>query len=331
MVHKITLVQACDGLIRSKMAAGLSPHTIADYKNTFKKLFLFFDGEIPLQNISRKDIVDFFAWLQEDYISNPDGVAPRRNKPLSPKSIRNIHTNLSAFWVWAIAEEFVQKNVVKGVDKPSASPPVIEPYTKDDVVALLKACDLSRTWKTRASIANSRPTADRDRAIILTLLDTGVRASELCGIRYGDVNLTTNSIRIQGKGAGKGPKERNVYIGKNTAKALWKNLLPRLDDIQADDPIFAVGQDGDWRPINRNVLGKLLKRIAGRAGIDDVYPHRFRHTFAITYLRNEGDIFTLQSLLGHSDLTMVKRYALIANVDCETAHRKASPVDNWRL
>ena len=331
MVHKITLVQACDGLIRSKMAAGLSPHTIADYENTFKKLFLFFDGEIPLQNISRKDIVDFFAWLQEDYISNPDGVAPRRNKPLSPKSIRNIHTNLSAFWVWAIEEEFVQKNVVKGVDKPSASPPVIEPYTKDDVVALLKACDMSRTWKTRASIANSRPTADRDRAIILTLLDTGVRASELCSIRYGDVNLTTNSIRIQGKGAGKGPKERNVYIGKNTAKALWKNLLPRLDDIQADDPIFAVGQDGDWRPINRNVLGKLLKRIAGRAGIDDVYPHRFRHTFAITYLRNEGDIFTLQSLLGHSDLTMVKRYARIANIDCETAHRKASPVDNWRL
>jgi len=68
MVHKITLVQACEGLIRTKTAAGLSPHTIADYKNTFKKLFLFFDGEIPLQDISRKEMVDFFAWLQEDYI-----------------------------------------------------------------------------------------------------------------------------------------------------------------------------------------------------------------------------------------------------------------------
>jgi hypothetical protein len=78
MVHKITLAQACDGLIRTKTATGLSPHTIADYKNTFKKLFLFFDGEIPLQDISRKEMVDFFAWLQEDYISNPDGVAPRR-------------------------------------------------------------------------------------------------------------------------------------------------------------------------------------------------------------------------------------------------------------
>ncbi len=190
---------------------------------------------------------------------------------------------------------------------------------------------MSRTWKTRASIPNTRPTADRDRAIILTLLDTGVRASELCSNRYRDVNLTTNSIRIQGKGAGKGPKERRVYVGKNTAKVLWKNLLPRLDDIQADAPIFVVGQDGGWRPINRNVLGKLLKRIAERAGVKDVNPHRFRHTFAIAYLRNDRDIFTLQSLLGHSDLTIVKRYARVAYVDCETAHRKASPVDNWRM
>ena len=58
MVHKITLAQACDGLIQTKTATGLSPHTIADYTNTFKKLFLFFDGEIPLQDISLKEMVD---------------------------------------------------------------------------------------------------------------------------------------------------------------------------------------------------------------------------------------------------------------------------------
>jgi site-specific recombinase XerD len=181
MAHKITLVQACEGLLRTKTAAGLSPHTIADYKNTFKKLFLFFDDEIPLQDISRKDIVDFFAWLQEDYISNPDGVAPRRKKPLSPKSIRNIHTNLSAFWVWAIEEDFVQKNVVKGVDKPSASPPVIEPYTKDDVVALLRAC-------------------------------------ELCGISIEDANLDANNIKIRGKRPCRDPMERLVYFGRRTGQ-----------------------------------------------------------------------------------------------------------------
>lgn len=68
MANKIIIAQAGEGLIQTKMATGLSPHVIADYKNTFKKIFLFFDGEIPLQDISRKEMVDFFAWLQEDYI-----------------------------------------------------------------------------------------------------------------------------------------------------------------------------------------------------------------------------------------------------------------------
>ena len=83
--------------------------------------------------------------------------------------------------------------------------------------------------------------------------------------------------------------------------------------------------------MTREHLCLLLHRLGERAGIRKVHPHRFRHTFAINYLRNGGDVFTLKELLGHSDLEMTEHYARIAQVDTANGHRKAGPVDNWRL
>jgi integrase/recombinase XerD len=78
-------------------------------------------------------------------------------------------------------------------------------------------------------------------------------------------------------------------------------------------------------------LRQVINALGEKAGVNHSYPHRFRHTFAITYLRSGGDVFTLQILLGHSSLDMVRRYALVAEIDAERVHRKASPADNWRL
>jgi integrase/recombinase XerD len=162
-------------------------------------------------------------------------------------------------------------------------------------------------------------------------VDTGIRAQELCDIQIGDLNLGTNSVKIGGKGHGRDKKERHVFISKRTAKALWRYITPRLSASGEEDRLFAVNIDDDPRPMSRDVLRRLLKRIGDRAGVSGVHPHRFRHTFAINYLRNGGDVFTLQALLGHSSLVMVQRYLRIAQTDCSEAHKQASPVENWRL
>ena len=94
------------------------------------------------------------------------------------------------------------------------------------------------------------------------------------------------------------------------------------------DPAFATDKD---RPLTRRRILAIINTISKRAGVTDANVHRFRHTFAINYLRNGGDIYTLQRILGHSTLDMVKRYLEIAQADLEKAHRKASPVSNWGL
>lgn len=83
--------------------------------------------------------------------------------------------------------------------------------------------------------------------------------------------------------------------------------------------------------MDRLHLLKLLYSAARRAGVTDVHPHRFRHTFAITYFRNEGDPYSLQIILGHETMEMVRRYLSIAKADIDAFHCRASPVDNWRL
>jgi integrase/recombinase XerD len=175
-----------------------------------------------------------------------------------------------------------------------------------------------------------RATAYRDRAIILMLLDTGLRASELCSLHVEDVDLKSGKVSVRhGVGGGaKGGKGRTVFLGKTARKALWRYLVDREDGDFPAAPLFTNKSE---RSLNKDALRQVINALGGKAGIKHCYPHRFRHTFAITNLRSGGDLFTLKSLLGHSSLDMVQHYARVAEVDVEQAHRKASPADNWRL
>lgn len=112
-----------------------------------------------------------------------------------------------------------------------------------------------------------------------------------------------------------------------TAQALWRYLSTR-PEAQPDESLF-ITYNG--REIDPTQIAKSLKTLGNKAGVKGVHPHRFRHTFAIQYLRNGGDPYTLQLLLGHSTLEMVKRYLSLAQMDIDKAHRRASPVDNWAL
>jgi integrase/recombinase XerD len=271
---------------------------------------------------------NYFVWLRTDY-------KPRRitgdGQALASKTIHNFYVSLSAFFTWA-CREFELPNPIKTVPVPKFEQAPIEPLTKEEVEALLKACDLCNEAKTvdRRKYVMRRWSGKRDQAIIMMLLDTGLRASELSALKIGDVDLKTGKalVRHGRAGGAKGGKGRTVFLGKAARRTLWRYLTEREDGEDPDAPLFLVKYD---RPLNKNALRLLIVHLGQKAGVKKCHPHRFRHTFAITYLRAGGDLFTLQALLGHSTLDMVQHYARVAEIDIEQAHKRASPADNWRL
>jgi len=326
----LTLSQAAEGFILAKEVAGCSPHTIASYELALRRLKEFFSPGDLLTNLTADDVRAFIRHLQTSEFPQP-GAVERPPKTLSSKTVRNIHTALSSLWTWAVEEGYAKVHVVRAVTPPKPEAPQIETLTEEQIRAILAAVDHSAPWKNSPNTRCTRPRLLRlrDRATILFLLDTGVRASELVNLTLADVDLRAGTVQVRGKsrmGSGQG-KQRTVYLGKTSRKALWQYLTAR-DEKEKAAPLFATLEG---RKQDRRHLGRHLSRLGERAGVPRVYPHRFRHTFALNFLRQLPNIYALQRLMGHSDLKMMRRYLALAQADCAAAHRAASPVDNWCL
>ena len=306
---KITLSQAITMSLEAKQAQRLSGNTLIDYKRTYRKFQAFFVYDPRVINITVQDICKFLNSL--------DGV--------SKKTVLNCHIGLSSLWTWLKEEEICPENIVRKVKRPKPEIRAIDPFTREEVVALLDA--LERPLHTRVqgkkSCSHRLPNILRNRAIILLLLDTGIRATELCTLQFKDLNL--NRVKVFGKGS----KERILPISARTRQVIREYLEnERRDPVTQDDYLFVTRWN---KPLSNDELYHLVAHAGARAGISRAHPHKFRHTFAINFLRNGGNIYALQMMLGHSSLEMVKRYLAIAQADLEEIHKKASPVTSWQL
>lgn len=319
------LSQAIEGFVLSRTADGISQSTLAIYRHFLRLLTRYLDDP-DCAAITEQQIIAFAAWLQTDYVpTRPGG----KQHPLSPSSISNAWSATRSFFAWA-----EQRLGLARLDlvwkRPRVFQEAIQPFSQEDVQRLLAATQYTATAKTerRRAFKTKRPTALRDRAILLLLLDTGIRAGECARLLVGDLDFATGDVAIRRFGTGRKTHGRHVRVSARTAAALWDYLSQRPTP-RPDDPLFLSTRTK--RALDRNRLANLIEDLGARAGVSDAHPHRLRHTFAIEYLRNGGDIYTLQSLLGHSELDMVKRYLALARADLADAHRRASPVDRWRL
>lgn len=318
------LSAAIEGFQIHMAAEGLSPNTQADYNRSLRRLVAWYGEADPIvDDIDDEAIAQFMASL--DVPASPAGIAPRPARPIGKKQRRNIHTGLSAFWTWAVKVKIATRHVMRLVDRPRPEKPAIIPYSQDDIKALLAVCERSRRYARpgKRECDHRRPTGVRDQAIILLLLDTGLRASELCSLTIRQVDLKRRRVIVYGKG----DKQRMIPFSPVTAEALWQFASEERTGALANEPFFT----GSRGALTRSGLLQLLQSLGERAGVDDVFVHRFRHTFAVSFLRNNGDPYSLQDLLGHESMETVRRYVHLARADLVAAHQKASPVANWQL
>ncbi|MFC2105239.1 tyrosine-type recombinase/integrase [Candidatus Bipolaricaulota bacterium] len=207
-------------------------------------------------------------------------------------------------------EGLVEVSPMTGVEIPRVPQSMPRILSSQEIQKLLRAAK-SGTWY-----------GIRNHAILATFLDTGLRLSELINLNAADVDLHSQSILVRN---GKGSKDRQVYIGRTLARSLRRWAEVRPYGHKAD----AYFSTRDGRRLDKRNVARIIERISVRAGLGDrrIHPHLLRHTHATHFIKNGGDPFSLQRLLGHSDIKTTMIYVNLAGVDLEEAHAKASPVD----
>ncbi|HEY3412828.1 MAG TPA: tyrosine-type recombinase/integrase [Armatimonadota bacterium] len=331
-----TLVRYADLWFRYSQNRNHSPTTL-DLKRFIVGKFLWYLRANGHASFGRFEIEDFLAYLVADH--SKDGGRwgdSRLTKPDGKRTKLTYYQYLAAFFNYLVKDGYLSVSPMQGMGTPDAPVDQIKSFDPDELERLFAAAKESHHPK-------------RDVAILSLLLDTGIRASELCGITYADLDLEHNAVTVLGKG----DKRRTVYYGPTTYGALW-NLIHENQRVQPSrrtykrrgrspehtvqplresDAVFC----GDRRTegngaLTRSGLLQLMERLGTAAGVTKkrCSPHTWRHTFAVSFLRNGGNSFSLQQILGHTNLQMTRHYVNLAKADISNQQQQFSPVEAMR-
>ena len=275
-------------------AENIKDKTLAIYGDAITRLerFRVERGMPPLTAMSAEHLREFFGEMQG------------RN---AASTVNQRYRSIKRFFRWLLEEGEITENAMLRLRPPRVPDQIKDHYGTEAVERVLKACG-EKSW-----------TSLRDRAMVLVLYDTGVRASELVGMRIDDVNIDEQCIKVTGKGS----KERLVPIGNRAALAIDKYLRKRPATVADFVWLSTRGQ-----PMTFNALRMCLRRRFEDAGVPFKGIHAFRRTFAIAFLDAGGYAEDLQQIAGWNSLQMVQRYTkATASARARRAHRKLSPAD----
>lgn len=291
---------------------GKSPATVRWYDDKLALFERFVGNHAMLADVNVSTVRDYVADLQGRQIIHENNVnGARREGSLSSSYIQGFVRALRAFASWLHHDGYTDTNVLKVLKPPKVQQKVTEILTDEETTKLLAVFD------------QDDPFGARNYAIVLTFLDCGLRASELCFLRTEDAHLDQGYLKVLGKGN----KERLVPIGRHCQDALlaWREHF-RPQFAMEESPYLFLNANGV--ALNVDAVDEVVKKAGAKVGVARVHCHLLRHTFATEYLcREVGDPLRLQQILGHTSLEMVRRYVAAANVQKSLIERHSSPMD----
>lgn len=277
---------------------GLTENTRAAYRSDLERFceYLRRRAVRSLNDVERDVVLDFLM--------------AEKDRGLGASSLCRRLVTIKVFFRYLEREGLLHRNVTEVMDSPTLWKVLPNSLSGPEVDRLLAAPDVTR------------PTGIRDKAILETFYGTGIRVSELCGLRMGDVHGEEGYIRC----IGKGNKERIVPIGRQALHWIGRYL----DEVRthtaaaaSTEPVF-LSRLG--RGFARQSLWRLIRTYARRAGIaKTVTPHTLRHSFASHLLANGAPLRIIQEMLGHADITTTQQYTHIDANRLKSIHHKFHP------
>lgn len=280
-VARCSVVELTEQFLDAKIAAGRSSRTVEAYRQRLG----YFTTWLRDQEITRVTLRGYLKHLHDQELSGTTRASYFRD--------------VSVFCNWLVEEKFWDSSPAYklALRVPKRRPAC---YTTAQIARLLMVCD------------------KRDRAAILMLLDTGLRAGELCSLGHDSIDAA-GSFVVHGKG----DKDRRVFLSRPARDALAEYVTARRDT----SPWLWPNRYGE--PITRNGLYQAIRRAAVRSGIRDEtrrLVHAMRITFARSYIQEGGDLASLAALLGHSSLTMTQHYAQLADDELGELKARINPL-----
>lgn len=295
----MTLSNAFQEFLITQQLRGNSEKTVYYYSNCITPMIAYIGGDIQTTALSGDILRKYALFLC--------------HRDISSNSFKTYLKGIKAFLNWLYSEDYTQFNLSDKLQLPKAQRKTIDTLTKQEVKILFSLFDTKSLQGLR------------NYCICALMLDSGLRRSEISNLCLSDVHIAEGYIIVNGKGN----KQRIVPLGNRSRKHLLKYISQRPLNVY-HDKLFLTRT---LEPITDTVINRLFKtlkttKVNGDFLFQRIHPHLLRHTFATTYLENGGNIYTLQQILGHTTLDMVKKYVHITQAKTVVNFNIYSPLDN---